>query len=111
VSVCITGRKRTQEAVSSPHAHGLFDGPTSPAQRSSGVLPLGRKSQRSFEWNSKQEVAGWNQRRVGGVPPGWGPAGAVCMRKVERGGFGEALPQKVPCLGGGGSGIEPDGKR
>ena len=28
------------------------------------------------------------------------PAGAVCMRKVERGGFGEALPQKVPCLVG-----------
>jgi len=27
------------------------------------------------------------------------PAGAVCMRKVERGGLGEALPQKVPCLG------------
>jgi len=29
------------------------------------------------------------------------PAGAVCMRKVERGGHGngEALPQKVPCLG------------
>jgi len=37
----------------------------------------------------------------------------VCMRKVERGGHGngEALPQKVPCLGGGGSGIEPNGKR
>ena len=29
------------------------------------------------------------------------PAGAACMRKVERGGHGngEALPQKVPCLG------------
>jgi len=29
----------------------------------------------SLERNSKQEVAGWYQLRIGGVPLGWGPAG------------------------------------
>jgi len=90
VSVCITGRKRTQEALSSPDAHRPSDGPTSPAQRSSAVLPLGRKSGRSFEWNSKQEVAGWNQRRIGGVPPGWGPA----MGISRRGGLPNQRPRR-----------------
>jgi len=80
VSVCITGRKRTQEALSSPDAHRLSDGPTSPAQLSSGVLPPGRKSRRSFERNSKQEVPGWYQLRIGGVPPGWGPSGHVLLK-------------------------------
>ena len=70
VVVCITRRKRTQEALSSPDAHLLSDGPTSSVQRSSAVLPQGRKSRRSFEWNSKQEVAAWNQRRIGGCPRG-----------------------------------------
>jgi len=49
-------------------------------------------------------------QNLGGAP-GVGSGGSVRLSKAERSGFGEALPQKVPCLGGEGLGIEPDGKR